>query len=173
MVLLGIGLGMVNAPITNTAVSGMPITQAGIAAAVASTSRQVGASLGVAIAGSIAGAGVGAARSPNFAASTHPVWWLTVAFGAAIVAIAFGSTGAWARESARRIAPLLENAKRPAAMKGQGDPSRRKLPSALLELGRPPSVLVVVLTTRFPMRASLVEIRGLAPVVAPRAVRSR
>ena len=36
----------VNAPITNTAVSGMPREQAGVAAAVASTSRQVGASLG-------------------------------------------------------------------------------------------------------------------------------
>ncbi|MCF1600047.1 MFS transporter, partial [Streptomyces muensis] len=36
----GIGFGFVNAPITNTAVSGMPRAQAGVAAAVASTSRQ-------------------------------------------------------------------------------------------------------------------------------------
>jgi len=41
-VLFGIGFGLVNAPITNTAVSGMPRTQAGVAAAVASTSRQIG-----------------------------------------------------------------------------------------------------------------------------------
>jgi EmrB/QacA subfamily drug resistance transporter len=106
-VLLGIGLGMVNAPITNTAVSGMPIAQAGLAAAVASTSRQVGASLGVALAGSIAGSGIRVARLSAFASSTHPVWWLTVAFGIAIVTIGFASTGAWAQESARRIAPLL------------------------------------------------------------------
>ena len=106
-VLLGIGLGLVNAPITNTAVSGMPIAQAGLAAAVASTSRQVGASLGVALAGSIAGAGIRGARLPAFASSTHPVWWLTVGFGGAIVAIGFVSTGAWARASALRIAPLL------------------------------------------------------------------
>ena len=51
-VVFGIGFGMVNAPITNTAVSGMPVTQAGVAAAIASTSRQVGTALGVAIAGS-------------------------------------------------------------------------------------------------------------------------
>src|SRR5215510_10267686 len=48
----GIGNGMVNPPISNTAVSGMPRAQAGVAAAVASTSRQVGGSLGVALTGS-------------------------------------------------------------------------------------------------------------------------
>ncbi|WP_218957413.1 MFS transporter, partial [Streptomyces sp. UH6] len=47
--LFGVGFGMVNAPITNTAVSGMPRAQAGVAAAVASTSRQLGATLGVAV----------------------------------------------------------------------------------------------------------------------------
>src|SRR4051794_6193443 len=44
--LFGIGLGFVNAPITNTAVSGMPRAQAGVAAAIATTSRQVGQTLG-------------------------------------------------------------------------------------------------------------------------------
>ena len=37
-----IGFGMVNAPVTFAAVSGMPRAQAGIASAVASTSRQIG-----------------------------------------------------------------------------------------------------------------------------------
>ncbi len=50
-VLFGIGFGFVNAPITNTAVSGMPRAQAGVAAAVASTSRQLGQTLGVAVVG--------------------------------------------------------------------------------------------------------------------------
>ncbi len=45
-VVFGIGFGMINAPITNTAVSGMPLAQAGVAAGVASTSRQVGSALG-------------------------------------------------------------------------------------------------------------------------------
>jgi hypothetical protein len=47
----GIGNGMVNPAITNTAVSGMPRSQAGVAAAIASTSRQVGTALGVAVDG--------------------------------------------------------------------------------------------------------------------------
>jgi EmrB/QacA subfamily drug resistance transporter len=52
--LAGIGTGLVNPPITNTAVSGMPPSQAGVAAAIASTSRQVGMTLGVALIGAIA-----------------------------------------------------------------------------------------------------------------------
>src|SRR6202035_1672731 len=49
----GIGIGMVNAPITNSAVSGMPREQAGVAAGIASASRQVGQVLGVAVVGSV------------------------------------------------------------------------------------------------------------------------
>ena len=49
----GIGFGFVNAPITNAAVSGMPRAQAGVAAAIASTSRQIGQTLGVAVVGSL------------------------------------------------------------------------------------------------------------------------
>jgi EmrB/QacA subfamily drug resistance transporter len=52
-VLLGVGFGMVSPPITNTAVSGMPREQAGVASAVASASRQVGQALGVALTGSL------------------------------------------------------------------------------------------------------------------------
>jgi EmrB/QacA subfamily drug resistance transporter len=108
----GVGLGMVNAPITNTAVSGMPRAQAGVAAATASTSRQVGASLGVAIAGTLAGGGIRVAHSATFAESTHPVFWLTVGYGCAIVTLGLLSTGAWARTSALRVAPLLEEGHR-------------------------------------------------------------
>lgn len=59
-VLFGVGFGFVNAPITNTAVSGMPRSQAGVAAAVASTSRQLGQTLGVAVIGAVLAAGVSA-----------------------------------------------------------------------------------------------------------------
>lgn len=110
--IFGVGLGMVNAPITNTAVSGMPRSQAGVAAATASTSRQIGASLGVAIAGTLAGAGIRVAHGPTFAASTHPVFWLTVGYGTAIVALGILSTGARARASALRVAPLLDDTRR-------------------------------------------------------------
>jgi EmrB/QacA subfamily drug resistance transporter len=51
--LIGLGFGAVNPPITNTAVSGMPLSQAGVAAAVAGTARQVGSVLGVAVLGSV------------------------------------------------------------------------------------------------------------------------
>ena len=62
----GIGFSMVNAPVTNAAVSGMPTDRAGAASAVASTSRQVGVSIGVALCGSVAGAALstGARISP-------------------------------------------------------------------------------------------------------------
>ena len=56
-VLFGAGIGLINPPITNTAVSGMPPSQAGVAAAVASTGRQVGSTLGVAVLGSLAAGG--------------------------------------------------------------------------------------------------------------------
>jgi EmrB/QacA subfamily drug resistance transporter len=49
--LFGVGIGFVNAPITNTAVSGLPRAQAGVAAAMATTSRQIGQALGVALGG--------------------------------------------------------------------------------------------------------------------------
>jgi EmrB/QacA subfamily drug resistance transporter len=103
----GVGLGSINTPITNTAVSGMPVSQAGLASAVASTSRQVGASLGVALAGSIAGGGIGAAHRADFAESTHPVFWLVAFQGAAIVALGVVSTGARARASAAKVAALF------------------------------------------------------------------
>jgi EmrB/QacA subfamily drug resistance transporter len=106
--IFGIGQGTVNAPITNTAVSGMPRSQAGVASAVASTSRQVGASLGVALAGSLAGAGIEAAHRPDFAAATHVVFWVFAGLGAAIVVLGLVSTGARARASADRVTLLLD-----------------------------------------------------------------
>ena len=108
--IFGIGFGLVNAPITNTAVSGMPQSQAGVAAAVASTSRQVGAALGVAIAGTIAGD----ARGANFALATHPVWWLMAGGGALICFLGWASNTSWAQDSAKRVANLLGDATKDA-----------------------------------------------------------
>ncbi len=105
--IFGVGLGMVNAPITNTAVSGMPRSRAGIASAVASTSRQVGALLGVALAGSLAGTGLESASKPGFAAATHVFFWVSAGLGMAIVVLGIASTGTRARASAARVASLL------------------------------------------------------------------
>jgi EmrB/QacA subfamily drug resistance transporter len=50
---LGCGMGLVNPPATNAAVSSMPPQQAGVASATTSTARQVGINLGIALLGSI------------------------------------------------------------------------------------------------------------------------
>jgi EmrB/QacA subfamily drug resistance transporter len=104
----GIGFGCVNPPITYTAVSGMPNNQAGVAAAVASTSRQVGQALGVAITGSILGATVGANIGRHLVSASHPAWWLIAGWGAAVLVIGAATTSTWARHSAQRTAELLE-----------------------------------------------------------------
>jgi EmrB/QacA subfamily drug resistance transporter len=105
----GIGMGLVNAPVTTTAVSGMPRGQSGSAAAVASTSRQLGTSLGVAIAGSVlAGSAASGADGAAFAQATHPVWWLIVGLGGVILTLAVVANSAWGRRSAGRIAHLFD-----------------------------------------------------------------
>ncbi len=108
-VVFGIGAGVINAPITNTAVSGMPAAQAGVASAIASTSRQIGSSLGVAVVGAaaaatLAGRGVG----PAFAAATHTGWWIIVACGAAVAILGISSTTPFAKETARKAAASFE-----------------------------------------------------------------
>lgn len=105
-VLFGIGLGMVNPAITNSAVAGMPLAQAGVAAAIAATSRQVGAALGVAIAGSVVSASH--AHGTDFARATHPIWWAMVGCGTIILLLGWASTTPWARASADRVAHLLQ-----------------------------------------------------------------
>lgn len=105
-VMFGIGFGMVNAPITNTAVSGMPKAQAGLAAAIASTSRQIGASLGVALAGTILGTHI----HHGFAEASHPFWWLVSGGGVVVLLLAWLSNTPWARNTTRHAAHLLEEA---------------------------------------------------------------
>ena len=104
-VIFGVGFGLVNAPITHTAVSGMPRAQSGVAAAIASTSRQVGAAMGVAVAGTVAGAG--RAAGANFAQATHPVWWIMAVCGAMISLLGWTSNTSWAQASVRRVSGLL------------------------------------------------------------------
>jgi EmrB/QacA subfamily drug resistance transporter len=95
-VLFGIGFGLINAPITNTAVSGMPRSQAGVAAAVASTSRQVGQGLGVAVVGAALAAGM-----------TGGAWWIITGCGTLVLVLGVITTGRWARGTADRTAREL------------------------------------------------------------------
>lgn len=109
-VLFGIGFGLVNAPITNTAVSGMPRAQAGVAAAVASTSRQVGQSLGVAVIGAVLAGGAHAAASADaFVAAGRPAWWIIAGCGAAVLLLGALTTGRWAKATADRTAALFDD----------------------------------------------------------------
>jgi hypothetical protein len=103
----GLGFGLVNAPITNAAVSGMPRAQAGVASAVASTSRQVGATLGVAVIGALVTSKIGESSYGGLASASHNGWWVMVGCGAAIVLLGWFATSARAIESARRTAVEL------------------------------------------------------------------
>jgi EmrB/QacA subfamily drug resistance transporter len=102
-VVFGLGFGFVNAPITNTAVSGMPRAQAGVAAAIATTSRQVGQTLGVAVVGAI----VSTHAAAGLSSASHPVWWTLVACGILVLVLGLIATAPRARESARQTAAAL------------------------------------------------------------------
>lgn len=93
--LVGIGSGAVNAPITNTAVSGLPADQAGVAAAIASASRQVGSVLGVAVAGMLA-------ATAAHAIGTDPVAWLSLVVSSILIVVIAGLLGPLSR---RRTVP--------------------------------------------------------------------
>ncbi|WP_307163210.1 MFS transporter [Streptomyces rishiriensis] len=109
-VLFGVGFGFVNAPITNTAVSGMPRGQAGVAAAVASTSRQLGQTLGVAVVGAVLAAGVStSAYRDTFVSAAVPGWWILAGCGFVVLVLGAVTTGPWARRTAERTAARLES----------------------------------------------------------------
>jgi EmrB/QacA subfamily drug resistance transporter len=105
----GLGFGLVNAPITNTAVSGMPRSQAGVAAAVASTSRQVGAALGVAVVGSVLSSGLAGSLTTGFTAASRPAWWIVAGCGLAVLGIGALTSGPWAVGTAARTAHLFDD----------------------------------------------------------------
>lgn len=92
---LGSGLGLVNAPITNAAVSGLPTDRAGVAGAVTSTFRQVGVSLGVALLGTLAftagkGGAAGHVVGPGYVTGLHHAY--AVAAVAAVLCAVVGVT---------------------------------------------------------------------------------
>ena len=116
--LFGAGSGIVNAPITDTAVAGMPRAQAGVSAAITTTGRQIGNSLGVAVLGSIADA---PARShADFTTATHLGWWILAGCGALVATLGVLTTSRRAAGTAARVVarfpaePLPAPARRPA-----------------------------------------------------------
>ncbi len=99
--LLGLGNIAAGAPITHTAVAGMPRAQAGLAAGVSSAARQVGATLGVAIASVTLGA---SAASTGLAIATRTGWWLVVGYGALMLMLGLLITTRWAAGTAAAVA---------------------------------------------------------------------
>ncbi|MER6299859.1 MFS transporter [Kitasatospora sp. NPDC001539] len=75
---VGLGIGLVNPPITNTAVTGLPPQQAGVASALATTSRQLGNTLGVAVLAS-------AATGPHL--DQRRAWLIALVLGLAVAAL--------------------------------------------------------------------------------------
>jgi hypothetical protein len=104
------GFGLVNPPITNAAVSGMPRSQSGVAAAFASTSRQVGAALGVAVIGAILNAGGDTAPGSGIVAHARAAEAVVVGCGLAVVVLGVATTTSAARRSAARTAATLGDA---------------------------------------------------------------
>src|SRR6202042_3719364 len=113
-VMFGIACGLVNAPISNTAVSGMPNSQAGVAASVASASRQTGSVLGVAITGSL----IAGAAGSGLASASHPAWALLAACGLAVAVVGYASTGRRALATADRVREIFAEDALGAAARG-------------------------------------------------------
>jgi MFS family permease len=105
--LFGVFLGTVNPPITNSAVSGMPRSMAGVAASLASAGRQTGTALGVAISGTVVGSAL-ARGGTAFTGAAHGVWWMVLGLGLGILALGLLSTGRWARGTAARAVALFD-----------------------------------------------------------------
>ena len=114
-VIFGIGAGAVNSPITYAAVSGMPRSQAGVASGIASTSRQIGQSLGVAITGSILLGSLHGPMRTGFTDASRAAWWVIAGCGCAVALLGVVTTGKWARATAARTAALLDEPERLSA----------------------------------------------------------
>ncbi|MFE2319114.1 MFS transporter [Streptomyces sp. NPDC059441] len=82
--LIGVGFGFANAPITNTAVSGLPAGRAGVAGAITSTARQLGSALGTAIAGGL----VAGTAPAGLAHASRPGWILVATCGLFLLLVA-------------------------------------------------------------------------------------
>jgi EmrB/QacA subfamily drug resistance transporter len=73
LALLGIGMGLVVAPATESIMGSVPLAKAGVGSAMNDTTRQVGGALGVAVLGSILASGYGTAIAPALRGAPPPV----------------------------------------------------------------------------------------------------
>ena len=136
----GLGGGMVNAPITYTAVSGMPVSQAGVASGIASTSRQIGQCLGIAITGSILAGNLHGRRSQaGFVPASHAGWLLLAAMGGVVFVLGLVTTSQWALGTAARTAATFEAPSRePPGRYGCCPAIFRRAPRSVMVMSRWP-----------------------------------
>src|SRR6516225_4794348 len=97
--LFGIGVGMVNSPITNGVMSGVPKSQAGVASGMNSSSRQLGQSLGVAVVGSVLAASLHSSMQAGFLEAAHAGWWIMAGCGYTVLILGVISTTNWAKST--------------------------------------------------------------------------
>ncbi len=100
--LFGVGAGMVNVPISNGVMSGVPKSQAGVASGMNSSSRQLGQSLGVAVVGSVLAASLHGSVDGGFLHAAHAGWWIMAGCGYAVLVLGVISTTQWAKATAVR-----------------------------------------------------------------------
>jgi EmrB/QacA subfamily drug resistance transporter len=94
----GLGAGLAAAPVTTTALSGLPPDQAGVAGALASSGRQFGIAVGVAVTGSIVTSTAGA----GLVASSRAAWIVLTGCGLLVLLLGALSTSGWAQAAAAR-----------------------------------------------------------------------
>ncbi|WZH53881.1 MAG: MFS transporter [Nocardioides alkalitolerans] len=87
LLVLGIGFGLANAPITTTSVSSLAPERAGVAGGITFAARQVGAALGIAVAGSVL-ARAGTGSSVTTADVVPGAWTLVLGCGVVVAGLA-------------------------------------------------------------------------------------
>jgi EmrB/QacA subfamily drug resistance transporter len=111
-VLFGLGAGLMNVPLTNAVLSGVPTSQAGIASALFNASREVAGLLGVTVIGAVLRSSESAAirsgtrPAPAFLDGYHAGLWLTIGLLAAGVVLSY-VTLRQRRPSADLVTPEL------------------------------------------------------------------
>ncbi len=91
--LIGVGFGFANAPITHTAVGALPPDRAGVAGGITSTARQLGSALGIALVGGI----VADASPGQLAQASRPGWLLVAGCGLLVLVVGLLAPAAGAR----------------------------------------------------------------------------
>ena len=108
-VFFGVGASFTASPTTNAAASGMPNSQAGVAAGLASTARLMGNAIGVAVIGSVFNSGLGSASvQAGFTSAVRPGLWVIAGCGLVTIVLAIATNSASARATTNRVRYLFE-----------------------------------------------------------------